>query len=76
MYRAPATPEMPSGGLERLIYDRVVYQIVAPRCPNKNGRSCLKGTSGLAVITLEVDEDGTTMGGVDRSRVRVLEQMS
>lgn len=49
----------------------MVYQIVVPRSPDEDGRSCLKGTSEVAV---DVDEDGTT-GGVERSRVFVLEQV-
>ena len=76
MYRAPATHAMPSGGLERAACDWVVYQTVAPRCPDVNCRSCLKGTNELVVVTVEVDEDGRTTGGVDRSKVRVLEWMS
>jgi len=49
--------------------------MVAPRCPDENGRSCLKGTRETGVAAVEVDKEGMTTEGIDRSRVRVLKQV-
>ena len=62
----------PSGDSQRVVREWELYQAVVPGQPAGSCRSCLIGEREL----VEVDEDGTTMGVVDRSRVRVLEQMS
>jgi hypothetical protein len=76
MYRLPATSGIPLGGPETSEYDWVEYQIVVPRCPDRKGRSCLKGTEETVVMAVEVDEDGITTEGVDRSKVRALGRVS
>ena len=48
----------------------LLYQAVTPGEPEGKGRSCLTGETEV----VEVDDDGTIMGGVDRSRVRALER--
>ena len=49
--------------------------MVAPRFPDENARSCLKGTNEAVGVLAGVDEDGTRTEGVDRSKVRVLGRM-
>lgn len=66
---------MPLGGPNTLEYDWVVYQMVAPRIPDGNDLSFLKGTREMATEAAEVD-GGTSREGVDRSKVRVLERVS
>jgi len=49
-----------------------LYQAVTPGEPEGKGRSCLTGDTEV----VEVDDEGTMMEGVDRSRVRALERTS
>ena len=45
---------------------------MTPGEPEGKGRSCLTGETEVVVV----DDDGTMIEGVDRSRVRVLERVS
>ena len=58
----------PGGGLRRFSRDWELYQAVTPGEPEGKGRSCLIAETEL----VEVEDDGTMMEGVGRSRVRVL----
>ena len=53
MYKCPPTASIPAGGSGSVPYDVVEYQIVDPRWPEENGRSCLKGTRVATVEELE-----------------------
>ena len=75
MYKLPAISGIPLVGPETSECDCVVYQMIVPRCPDESGRSCLKGTKETTVAG-EVDEDGTTAGGVEQSKVWVLGRAS
>lgn len=53
MYKYPPTASMLAGGSRIASWDTVEYQIVDPRWPEENGRSCLNGTRETTVEELE-----------------------